>query len=434
MEIGKVMTNWLKIAVVSAAAWTCLSATALAANDELENLPGMPSAENNVWRYYAQGEEGNPTNAACIVNGDWIIGAKYESAYDELWLYDYYAGEGVLNMLKTILETKDGTKASPSKIIWQNGWSKAPVTELWMTDLATTIRWNSDKTYNSFGGLPRFGSRGAKAGNPNIRRIYVKSDVLEFTGSENLINCYYLTNIVLRCPNLVRWNGNSEGIMSGTSLTNEITEVVSPNLQEMSGGALGGCITGSFVATNQLGHIISFGQCTNVYLRGDNYEGNNGGATGELLRGNKVVKSMTLIWPKIERFGSSEWTQSSVLEDFTVYMPNLTNVYSGTMSQATQRKKTTILGPALSTNVVKQLVAGMSPWVDSATSQRERGVLYCSKNWGWKKLATKLEAGTYEAENAPEGCFGVFVGYTRVYMVHLPQDGEPVLGMIMVVR
>ena len=214
-------------------------------------------------------------------------------------------------------------------------------------------------------------------------------------------------------------------MMRGTSVTNDITEVVSPNVQEITGGSLGGCITGTLIVTNQTGEVSSFGLCTNVYLRGDHYVGNNGAATGELLRGNTCVKSLTLIWPEIKSFGSSEWTQSAVLEDFTIYMPKLTNVFSGTMSQASKRVRTTVLGPALATNVVKQLVSGMSPWVSTATEQRERGILYCSKRWGWKDLATKLEAGTYEAEHAPEGCFGVFVGFTRVYMVHLAQDGEP---------
>ena len=419
------MANKLVRSVLMGARIFFVANGSFAAEEELENLPGMPSAANNVWRYYAQGEEGNPTNVACIVKGDWIIGATYESARNELWLYDYCKGEGVLNMLKTVLEMKDGTQVTPPKIIWNNHWYRAPVSELWMTDLATTIKYNSDGSHNDYGGLPNFGSRGDKDGNPNIRRIYIKSDVLEWTGGEKLINCYYLTNIILRCPNLVRWKGGSEGVMRGTSVTNDITEVVSPNVQEITGGSLGGCITGTLIVTNQTGEVSSFGLCTNVYLRGDHYVGNNGAATGELLRGNTIVKSMTLIWPEITSFGSSEWTQSAVLEDFTIYMPKLTNVFSGTMSQASKRVRTTVLGPALPTNVVKQLVSGMSPWVSSATEQRERGRLYCSKRWGWKDLATKLEAGTYEAEHAPADCFGVFVGFTRVYMVHLAQKGEP---------
>ncbi len=395
-----------------------------AAEDELENLPGMPSAVNNVWRYYAQGEEGNPTNAACIVKGDWVIGANFDAATGRLDLYAHYMGEGVLNMLKTIVE-KDGVETPVQKIFWNNHWYRVPVSEIWMTDLASGYnQWN-----NFEGGLPSLGSRGDKDGNPNIRRIYIKSDVLGASGGEKLINCYYLTNIILRCPNFVKWDGGSEGVMRGTSVTNDITEVVSPNVQWIASGSLGGCITGTLVVTNQLGQISSFGNCTNVYLRGDNYVGSNGWGEGELLRGNTVVKKLTLIWPKITAFGSSEWTQSAALEDFTIYMPKLTNVFSGTMSQANQRTKTTVLGPVFdmqyATNVVRQLVAGMSPWVTTATERRDRGILYCSKRWGWKDLATKLEEGTYEAEHAPEGCFGVFVGATRVYMVHLPQDGEP---------
>ena len=411
---------WLKGAMVGAAVIFGANGS-FAAEDELENLPGMPSAANNVWKYWASTDEGNPaTNKNCIAQGDWAIGASFDAATGRLDLSDHYKGEGVLNMLKTIVE-KDGFQTPVQKIYWNSHWYRAPVSELWMTDLASGLnQWN-----NFEGGLPNFGSRGDKDGNPNIRRIYIKSDLLGASGGEKLINCYYLTNIILRCPNLVKWSGGSEGVMRGTSVTNDITEVVSPNVQEITGGSLGGCITGTLIVTNQTGEVSSFGLCTNVYLRGDHYVGNNGAATGELLRGNTCVKSMTLIWPEITSFGSSEWTQSAVLEDFTIYMPKLTNVFSGTMSQASKRVRTTVLGPALATNVVKQLVSGMSPWVSTATEQRERGILYCSKRWGWKDLATKLEAGTYEAEHAPEGCFGVFVGFTRVYMVHLAQDGEP---------
>ena len=395
-----------------------------AAEDGLENLPGMPSAANNVWRYYAQGEEGNPISDACIVKGDWIIGATYEEDKGELWLGYYHAGEGVLNMLRTILEMEDGTQVAPAKIIWNNGWSMAPVSELWMTDLGTTIKLNSDGTTNSFGGLPKFGVRGTKKGNSHIRRIYIKSDVLEWTGEEKLINCYNLTNIILRCPNLVKWNGSSEGILRGTSITNDISEVVSRSVQEISSGAFGGYLTGTLVSTNQMGQILSFGQCTNVYLRGDNYEGDHGAATEALVQDNTYVKSMTLIWPKIESLGSAEWTRGSVLEDFTVYMPKLTNVYAGAMTLASKRVSTTILGPVLSTNVVRELVRGMSRFVSTATEQHERGILYCSKDQGWGDIATELVEGTYEAEHAPADCFGVFVGHTRVYMVNFPQDSD----------
>ncbi len=413
----KLMKCVLMVAVV-------LMSAAVFAVDGLESLPGMPSAENNVWRYYVQGEEGNPTNDACIVKGDWIIGATYEEEKGELWLGYYYAGKGVLNMLRTILEMKDGTQVAPTKIIWTNRWRWAPVSELWMTDLGTTTKLNSDGTSNSFGGLPKFGAPGTKNGNPNIRRIYIKSDVLEWTGDGKLINCYNLTNIILRCPNLVKWNGGSEGILGGTSITNDIAEIVSQSVQEIPSGVFGGYITGTLISTNQVGPILSFGQCTNVYLRGDNYEGDHGAVTDKLLQGNTYVKSMTLIWPKIESLGSSEWMQGSVLEDFTVYMPKLTNVYAGAMSQAMKRVRTTILGPVLATNVVRELVRGMSRYVSTATEQRERGILYCSKKQGWGDIATELVAGTYEAEHAPADCFGVFAGHTRVYMVHLSQESD----------
>ncbi len=392
-----------------------------AAEDELENLPGMPSAVNNVWRYYAQGEEGNPTNAACIVKGDWVIGANFDAATGRLDLYAHYMGEGVLNMLKTIVE-KDGVETPVQKIFWNNHWYRVPVSEIWMTDLASGYnQWN-----NFEGGLPSLGSRGGKDGNPNIRRIYIKSDVLGASGGEKLINCYYLTNIILRCPNFVKWNGGSEGVMRGTSVTNDITEVVSPNVQEIANGSLGGYITGTLVVTNQLGGV-SGSACSNVYLRGDNYLGSNGNGVDatEPVR-NQYVKKLTLIWPKVQEFGTGEWTQGSVLEDLTIYMPELkkvSKVYGGLLCQTKNFKKMTVLGPTVPReDVVDYLVQPFS------TEMAKRGSLYCSKRWGWKEYATALTEEEKASGYVPADCFGVYTnsaGSRKAWMVHLPQEGEP---------
>ena len=50
---------WLKGALVGAGVILVANGS-FAAEEELENLPGMPSAENNVWKYWASTDEGNP--------------------------------------------------------------------------------------------------------------------------------------------------------------------------------------------------------------------------------------------------------------------------------------------------------------------------------------------------------------------------------------
>ena len=438
---------------------------------ELETLNGMPDASDNVWRYYAAGEDGSPAaDVNCVVQGDWVFGATFDAATGALGLgASYYAGEEakVLNLLNVKVETADGVQTEVKKLTFPTGtagWQKVKVKEIWATDAANLPTLGYDKEIETFKNEYLAYTNNA---NIHIKRIYIKSDWTMETKRDTFAYCYGLTNVILRCPNLVKWA--AQGLFF-TCVTNEISDIVSPNVQSMGKWALcwwGGknLLTGSLIVTNQMEAFgrESYGNATNVYLRGDHYEGTNGDGidTSDYMAygNNGSIKTLTLWYPKIRKYGNGQWMQSNTsLKEVRLYMPRLTNMVNDTFANGTITSRggavyvlgpvykgedgTGVIGTTLLQSMMGRLVEGFQ-WSNGGeaasnanNSGLKRGKIYMSKKWGWKEALEKSayfvklsdEADTYEAKNAPEGCFGVWAGKgsgRRAYLVDYPQDGEP---------
>jgi hypothetical protein len=452
-----------KVCVVAAIIFAAVDVFAV---QELETLNGMPDASNNVWRYYAAGEEGSPAaDVNCVVQGDWVIGATFDALSGALGLgTSYYTGEEakILNLLNVKVETADGVQTEVKKLTFPTGnagWQKVKVKEIWATDAANLpvlgINKNRDDTLAT-----------TNDANIHIKRVYVKSDLVTEAMSDNFAYCYGLTNVILRCPNLVKWN---ERVLHFTCVTNDVSELVSPAVQSMGLWAL--CwwsgkqlITGSLVVTNQTGDISyeSFGHVTNLYLRGDNYMGNcgNGIDNGRLLcyGNNGYLKTVTVWWPKVRKMGYGNGYNCTSVKELRFYLPSLTNMVNDTLANGhltTSGGSLYILGPVYRSEDGSEVIdtahlqSMMGRFVEgfeytgsgeaaanANNSGLKRGKIYMSKKWGWKEALEKSEyfvklsdeADTYEAKNAPEGCFGVWAGKgsgRRAYLVDYPQEGEP---------
>jgi hypothetical protein len=394
--------SWLKVAAV-------VAGVIFGANGSF--------AAENVWAYYAKGAEGNPASVTCIVQGDWILSVNSwgaSSGYLKFSSPMVVGGTGVLDLQDVkVQENGTGDLISVKTLDFDGAGtiSSSEITEIWASPVAN---------------LPKF------EGNKYLRRAYFAGDAITKTRGAAFKNCSNMTNLIMRCPNITTVE---EQLLWGASITNEITELVTPKVQSVGRLALLGTITGNFIATNQTGTIETFGACTNVYLEGPNYLGSmkNGTDGIQLLRGNGTVQSLTLKWPKVDNLTVGFYFSQNAtgVKELCVYMPNLTNVASRTFGFS-NIEKVTALGPVLPRGVVGELMYGFPTMNANVISTkvnnvyRERGTFYCSRRWGWKAYAGKLTA--FEEGFAPDGCFGVYTnasGQRRAWMVHLAQDGEP---------
>ena len=434
---------WLKGAAVGAAVFIGSSAT----------------WADNIWRYYAASEEGNPfSTQACIVQEEGDAETKWVLAVDalntgkpyELKLWQPMQGSGVLDLRDVkVRYLKNGEEllADVTSVYLNGNRNEAYnlATNYWRTTVMTEFLIN-----HMSGAFPGevIGNRNGSNANQSLKKVYVQGDGVTSFGREAFGNCFALTNAVIDCPNCTSYGS----MFINTAITNEVDEIISPSgaIQTIA-GTFGGNnvhVTGSLVITNLVGNF-SLGQCsliTNLVLKGDR-AGVNNVLSGESLRGSSSLLAVTFWFPNllILNGGGNYAQHMGNMKEFIVYMPSLTNVYSGTLCGFSGMEKLYMYGPALPTNVVSELTMGF-PSVQAAegsdtgvNSEARRGVMYCSKRWGWAKdeIRTRLVAGSYEAEHAPADCFGVYVNvyfdnrgrrYERhVYLVNLPQPelGEP---------
>ena len=397
-------------------------------------------AAENVWRYYAATEAGNPTNMACVVQEPWVLSVKTDNgrvSFDKtagtITLQKCLAGEGVLDVRDMSVsylpsDSEELVTVPIKELSFQVGWPNQ--------------NFQDCKATEFYGGptlkqLPEFGKRGGGTqSEKTLKKIYVESDLVTGIIQYQLGSLYALTNLTLKCPNLV--TVESGYAFSGTAITNDISDFCTPAIQTFAGGFGGNSyVTGSFVSTNHIGSMsgVTGLYVTNLYLEGE-YKGNNGSLDEQLFRGCGTFETVTFKWPNIYKLGGG-YQNIPRLRELTIGIPNLTNVINN-LFYSPKMEKVTVLGKPLPTNVVDQLVVGFPAFNDPnvVTTKvyngtwfwRGRGILYCSKKQGWDKLRTRLEAGTYEATNAPAGCFGVYVnsaGERKAWMVHYPQPEDP---------
>ncbi len=203
---------------------------------------GATSVANadNVWTYYAAGADGNPTDAACVVHGEWIIKTNASGtnpANGALWLDLIVSApaDGILDLRdvvlvgtngKTVLDNVPVTSMSfPSNN--SKGWDSANIVEVYANNLAG------------------YGEPFGRSGAANTRLMHLASTTMTaITG-----RYCNLTNLVLNMPNATAW---SPGGFHNCSLTNDIAEIVPPWLQTIGNNmsSLGAGVTGTLVLTN----------------------------------------------------------------------------------------------------------------------------------------------------------------------------------------
>ncbi len=370
-------------------------------------------AADNVWTYYTAKQEGNPANAECIVQGDWVLSVRWWDAAKGYLQFNnptILRGEGVLDLQNVKVQTADALVPIQLFDFDYAGGITNAVTEIWATHMKNIPQIQNNKF---------------------LRRLVFAGDALTEMRWKAYAGCVNMTNFQARCPNLLRYNSE---VFTNVPITNDISELVSPCLQALLSG-LPSSVTGTLKVTNQT-DTVYVGGVTNLWLEGPFLGQNkNGvlGATGgadQFFRGNTNLISFTMKWPKIHRMGKDlggHFLGSAIhMKDLCVYMPALTNLAGGEFGGLVNLEHLTMLGAPLPPQVMDVITAAFP--ARAASSEDRRVIMYCSKKQGWKALAAKLTPGTYEESAAPEDCFGVYtnsVGQRKAWMVHLPQDGDP---------
>ncbi len=271
-----------------------------------------------------------------------------------------------------------------------------------------------------------------------MRKVYIEGDQVtkQKDGYKGFNGASLLTNIVLRCPNMTDYTG---GFLNGTHVTNDVNEVISSAAQSFGQGAFSGTyLTGSLVLTNQTGNIgaLSSLYVTNLYLEGP-YAGNTLPATHseQLFHGAGVFETVTLKWANVTNYADAGYNNFANLKELTLYMPKLREVRNNAFITASKLEKVTILGAALSTNCVDEMVKSFKGYASATDLPLEKGNrLYCSKKQGWAEMDAC--DSSYEGMK-PEGCFGVYktaAGEFKAWMIDLPQEDDVVFPEVATVE
>ena len=402
--------SWLKVAAV-------VAGVIFGAN-------GSFAAENE-WRYYAANEAGNPTNMACVVKSPWVLSIAYEwgrlcfnTTAGTITLDQALGGDGVLDLRDMVVEysVTDSDELSRVAITglsfdqgypWQN-FQGCKATEFYANH---AVR------------LPEFG------GSAYLRKVYIEGDqvTVQKDGYQGFRNSSYLTNVVLKCPNMTSYSGF---MFSGAHLTNDVNEVVSSAAQSFGQGVFSGYLTGSLVLTNLVTGVgaLSALSVTNLYLEGP-YAGTAGTHSEQLFRGNGTFETVTLKWANVTNYADAGYNNFANLREITFCMTNLVSVRENAFVWAGKLEKVTILGKVLGTNCVDEMVKSFTGYTDAADLPLERGNrLYVSKKLGWADAEKMPGCDKSYKGTKPEGCFGVYknaAGYYKAWMIHLPQAEDP---------
>ena len=379
----------------------------------------------NLWRYYGATEAGNPTNVACVVQAPWILSVAYEwgrlcfnTTAGTITLDQALDGDGVLDLRDMVVEylVADSDELGQVAITglsfdqgypWEN-FQGCRATEFYANN---AVR------------LPEFGN------SAYLRKVYIEGDqvTVQKDGYQGFKNSSYLTNVVLKCPNMTSYSGF---MFSGAHLTNDVNEVVSSAAQSFGQGVFSGYLTGSLVLTNLVTGVgaLSALSVTNLYLEGS-YAGTAGTHSEQLFRGNGTLETVTLKWANVTNYADAGYNNFANLREITFCMTNLVSVRENAFVWAGKLEKVTILGKVLGTNCVDEMVKSFTGYTDAADLPLEKGNrLYVSKKLGWSDVEKMPGCDKSYKGTKPEGCFGVYknaAGYYKAWMIHLPQAEDP---------
>jgi hypothetical protein len=380
---------------------------------------------DNVWTYYAAGADGNPTDAACVVHGEWVIKVKdITPSKGQLTLAHVVSApaDGVLDLRdvllngtygNTVLDNLPVTSLSlPSNTNDNSGnWNVANIVEFYANNLAGY-------------GEP-FGRSDSTA---NTRLMHLSSTTMTaITG-----RYCNLTNLVLNMPNATAW---SVGGIHNCSLTNDVAEIVPPWLQTIGNNmsSLGAGVTGTIVLTN----LYDCGS-QGVFPAGVSagyFVFNGTDLKTQPFRGATGLRDFELVAPVCTNFylGYNSDNVTNIVLDAPLVIS--THNKSRLPLPSAAKSSVWFKNAPLGIDVVRMMVSGVTA-VASNKNQDKNCTIYCSKKQGWKELASPLE-GDYEAALAPDGCFGVLAdasGNRRAWMVHRDSPHDKHSGFVYFLR
>ena len=380
--------------------------------------PGAARAEN-VWTYYAGGAPGNPTDAACVVRGEWTIqvnAAGTNPGQGKLWLGRVVSApaDGVLDLRDVLLAGTDRGAALDNVPVTSlrlppdngAGWDSANVVELRANHLPDSV------------GEP-FG----RAGAANSRLVHVASETATSIGGR-FCN---LTNLVIDFPNATTWRSPS---FYNCSLTNDIAEIAPPWLQTIGNnlGGLGAGVTGTLVLTNlhdcgNQGIFPAGVTAGRLVFRGTEFG-------SQPFRNATGLRELELVAPDCTAFklGYNSCNVTSIVLDVPLVASTDPRTTQLPLSR-TEKSSVWFKNPPLAIDVVRAMLSGV-PAVPSTGNQDKYCTIYCSGRQGWAELASPVD-GPREKALAPAKCMGVLVdaaGNRRAWMVHREPTFDPEEG------
>lgn len=386
----------------------------------------------NAWTYYAAADAANPTNEACIVRGDWIVAATYdaEKSPSSITLgvnhgtdgnpdfHSVLGGSGDLDLRDLVVNGNAVTNVKVcSHVSWGNELPRAFSADFCKAEITSFKINNLDQV-----AVPILNGL-------SITNAYVQGNCTKANASSNpdcgfFRKCMKLETVVVDCP-LKSYGAKS---FSGcTSLKADIADLVPPSVESVDENCFVACgsVTGSLTLTN----LTSLGK---------------GAFAGVTL------DSMSLAGP-IAAITTSAWGGDAqhvfgTVKTVVLDLPNLVNCTNACIRGMTSL---TILGSA--ENWRKDMLdylLGQVAAVSESVAKDKGCVVYCSKKQGWKDFASAPSGEEVALSKAVSGCFGVYESETAVtnpafyitsvgrkaWMVHLPQDSDPVLGALLIVR
>lgn len=386
----------------------------------------------NAWIYYAADDAANPTNEACIVQGDWIIAVTYDAEKSPSAITlgvnhgtsnspDFHSvleGSGDLDLRDLIVNGNAVTSVKVcSHVSWGNELPRAFAADFCKAEITSFKINNLDQV-----AVPLLNGLA-------ITNAYVQGNCTKANSGSNpdcgfFKRCTKLETVVVDCP-LKSYGDKS--FMGCTSLKADIADIVPPSVESVGASCFSSCgsVTGSLTLTN----LTSLG---------------NGAFAGVALDSMSLSGPIAAI--TTVNYGGDAQHVFGTAKTVVLDLPNLSNCTNACISGMTSL---TILGSA--DNWRKDMfdyLLGQVAAVSESAAKDKGCVVYCSKKQGWKDFASAPAGEEVALSKAVSGCFGVYESETDVtnpafyitsvgrkaWMVHLPQDTDPVLGAVIVVR
>ena len=223
-------------------------------------------AADNVWTYYAADAENNPTNVACIVQGEWIVQVGYNTAKPgNLTLYAPLAGSGELDFRDIVIDGTKITNATIKAMSYSN--LKVNVTKFSINHFCGV----AGASYSTRDAQIFSGMWGGGPGNSTIKEIYFQSDTLTKYPQHFFCQCAALEKYTIDFPKLAEMTSNPCMLAGCAAFEADVGDLIKPWYTSINGITGLKNLYGSLVVTNLQQETIprfSKTNISNVYIKG----------------------------------------------------------------------------------------------------------------------------------------------------------------------